>query len=216
YSWNTGATSSSLNVSPTTTTVYTVTGTTNNCSSTKTTTVNVTQTPTISVSSDVTITKGSSTTLSVSGNTNSISWTPNTNLSCNTCANPIASPSITTQYCVKSKNGACESNECILVIVESDCKSNADYSTPNAFTPNGDGLNDAFCLQGWDECSTTFYIAIFDRWGEKVFDSSDPSFCWDGNYLGVPLNPAVFVFYIKAEILNVGSITKKGNITLIK
>ena len=81
---------------------------------------------------------------------------------------------------------------------------------------NGDGVNDEFCLKGWGECATTFYIAIYDRWGEKVFDSEDPDFCWDGKYLGVVMNTAVFVYYIKAEMINAGSITKKGNITLLK
>ena len=215
YSWNTGATTSTLNVSPTTTTVYTVTGTTNGCTSNQTAIVTVIATPTLIISSDVVITKGTSTTLTISGGTN-YNWSPNLDLSCTSCPNPIASPSLTTQYCVTSSNGACTTTACVIVTVENDCKSNADYTTPNAFTPNGDGSNDEFCLKGWSECTTSFHIAIFDRWGEKVYDSEDPSFCWDGKYLGVELNPAVFVFYIKAEIMNMGTITKKGNITLIK
>ena len=96
------------------------------------------------------------------------------------------------------------------------CYSNTDYTTPNAFTPNGDDANDEFCLQGWSDCTVSFYVAIFDRWGEKVFDSHDPGFCWDGTYLGLPLNTAVFVYYIKADVLKIGTITKKGNITLIR
>ena len=216
YSWSTGATTSTVSISPTSTTVYTVTGTTAGCLGLQTVTVNVISTPTLTVSSDITITKGSVTTLSVFGFNTNYSWTPTTNLSCNTCTNPVASPTITTQYCVSSINGTCLTSSCVIVSVESDCKSNADYSTPNTFTPNGDGANDEFCLQGWKECTTTFKIAIFDRWGEKVYESEDPSFCWDGKYNGNPLNSAVFVFYIKAEIINAGSITKKGNITLIK
>ena len=215
YSWNTGASTSTLNVSPTTTTVYTVTGATNGCLSNQSVQVTVVPTPTLNVSADVIIVKGASTTLSVSGGTN-YNWSPNTNLTCLTCSNPTASPSVTTQYCVTSINGACSFTSCIIVTVESDCKSNADYTTPNAFTPNGDGSNDEFCLKGWSECATSFYISIFNRWGEKVYDSEDPSFCWDGKYLGAELNSAVFVFYIKAEIMNMGTITKKGNITLIK
>jgi gliding motility-associated-like protein len=215
YSWNTGANTSTLNVSPTTTTVYTVTGTTNGCASNQTVQVTVIATPILLVSPDVTITKGATTTLTVSGGAN-YNWSPNSDLSCFNCSNPIASPSLTTQYCVSSSNGVCTTTSCVIVTVESDCKSNTDYTTPNAFTPNGDGSNDEFCLKGWSECTSSFRIAIFDRWGEKVFESEDPSFCWDGKYLGFDLNPAVFVFYIKAEILNMGTITKKGNITLMK
>ena len=215
YSWNTGALTPTINVSPVANTVYTVTGTINGCSSNQTAQVTVVATPTLAVSPDVVIVKGSTTPLTVSGGTN-YNWSPSNDLTCSTCSNPIASPSVTTQYCVTSVNGACSTTSCIVVTVESDCKSNADYTTPNAFTPNGDGSNDEFCLKGWSECASSFHIAIFDRWGEKVFDSDNPSFCWDGKYLGVALNPAVFVFYIKAEIMNMGTITKKGNITLIK
>jgi gliding motility-associated-like protein len=215
YSWNTGASTSTINVSPTANTVYTVTGTTNGCTSNQTAQVTVVVTPTLSLSPDVLIIKGSTTPLTVSGGTN-YNWSPSNDLTCSTCSNPIASPSVTTQYCVTSVNGTCSTTSCVVVTVESDCKSNADYTTPNAFTPNGDGFNDEFCLKGWSECTTSFHIAIFDRWGEKVFDSDNASFCWDGKYLGVELNPAVFVFYIKAEIMNMGTITKKGNITLMK
>jgi gliding motility-associated-like protein len=215
YSWNTGASSSTLTVSPITTTVYTVTGTTNGCTSNQTALVTVIATPILIISSDVVITKGASTSLTVSGGLN-YNWTPSSDLTCTSCSNSIASPSITTQYCVTSSNGVCLTTTCVIVTVESDCKSNADYTTPNAFTPNGDGSNDEFCLKGWSECVTSFHIAIFDRWGEKVYDSEDPSFCWDGKYLGVVLNPAVFVFYINAETIDTKKISRKGNITLIR
>ncbi len=216
YSWSTGATTQTISVTPGTTSSYTVIGTTSGCSSVSVSTIAVTTTPTLAVSPDVTIVKGSSTTLSVVGSGVSYTWSPSTTLSCATCTSPTASPIITTQYCVSSNNGACSTSTCVVVTVEPACYSNADYQTPNAFTPNGDGINDEFCLKGWAECTTTFYVAIYDRWGEKVFDASDPNFCWDGKFQGTALNTAVFVYYIKADIINVGTITKKGNITLLK
>ena len=216
YSWSTGATTQTISVVPNSTSSYTVIGTTGGCSSSSVSTIVVTTTPTLTVSPDVTIIKGASTTLTVFGNGATYTWSPSATLSCATCTNPIASPIITTQYCVSSKNGACSTSSCIVVTVEPACYSNANYQTPDAFTPNGDGVNDEFCLKGWAECTTTFYVAVYDRWGEKVFEASDPNFCWDGKYQGTALNTAVFVFYIKADIVNVGTITKKGNITLLK
>ena len=216
YSWNTGATTQTISVAPASITSYTVVGTIAGCSSSSISTVSVTTTPTLTVSPDITIVKGGSTTLSVFGNGVTYTWSPSSTLSCATCSNPTASPIITTQYCVSSKNGACSTSSCVVVTVEPACFSNADYQTPNAFTPNGDGVNDEFCLKGWAECATSFYVAVYDRWGEKVFDSSDPNFCWDGKFQGTALNTAVFVFYIKADIINVGSVTKKGNISLLK
>jgi gliding motility-associated-like protein len=119
---------------------------------------------------------------------------------------------LTNNYCSKRGNNT----SCVLVTVEIDCISNADYSAPNAFSPNGDGINDAYCLEGWDKCVSTFYIAIYNRWGEKVFDSEDPKFCWDGKFRGNELNSGVFVYYINATVKDVGEIVRKGNITLVK
>lgn len=216
YTWSNGSNNNSVSINPISTSVYTVIGAVNGCTNTSTSNVLVNPSPLLTTSSDITIIKGTSTTLNFAGNVTSYTWTPTTALSCTNCMSPVATPSQTTQYCINATLGDCSSSSCILVTVEPACFSNADYGTPNAFTPNGDGINDEFCLKGWDECSTDFYISIYNRWGEKVYESTDPAFCWDGSYLGNPLNSAVFVFYIKAEILKVGTITKKGNISLIK
>ncbi|MES2762772.1 MAG: gliding motility-associated C-terminal domain-containing protein [Bacteroidota bacterium] len=146
----------------------------------------------------------------------SIVWSPATGLSCSTCSNTTASPSVTTQYCAYTTIGSCADTSCVLITVDINCASNTDYSAPTAFSPNNDGINDEFCLKGWDKCVTSFYIGIYNRWGEKVYDSEDPSFCWDGKFMGNPLNSAVFVFYIRATIKDVGEIIRKGNITLVK
>ena len=216
YTWSNGATSNTISVAPNTSSTYSVIGSVNTCTSSITSTVFVNPAPTITISSDITIVKGESTTLNVVGTGITYSWTPTNALSCTACLSPIASPAVTTQYCINTFIGSCTTASCVIVTVEPACYSNADYGAPNAFTPNGDGINDEFCLKGWNECTTSFYIAIYNRWGEKVYDSNDAAFCWDGNFIGSPLNSAVFTFYIKAEILKVGTITKHGNITLIK
>ena len=217
YTWSTGVSTNVAVVTPTiNSTTYTVIGSVNGCTNIAVSIVSVIATPTVTVKKDTLIVKGTSIPLSVVGSGTSYTWSPSLGLSCTTCSNPIASPMVTTEYCVSTMLGSCPTTSCITVSVEVICYSNADYTTPNAFTPNGDGINDEFCLRGWNDCTTSFYIAIFDRWGEKVFTSEDPGFCWDGTYLGMPLNTSVFIYYIKADILKVGTITKKGNITLIK
>ncbi len=187
------------------------------CTATGFTNVNSVGTLTVNVGDNVTIFEGQNTTLSAAipvGAT--IIWTPTTGLSCSTCSNTIASPTVTTEYCALTTIGSCTNTSCVLVNVEIDCASNSDYSAPSAFSPNGDGINDEFCLQGWDKCVTTFYVGIYNRWGEKVYESEDAGFCWDGKFMGNPLNPAVFVYYIKATVKDVGEIIRKGNITLVK
>lgn len=56
------------------------------------------------------------------------------------------------------------------------------YYLPNAFTPNGDGQNDFFLGKGLFEGIRAFEMKIFNRWGEEVFESNDPSIGWDGTY----------------------------------
>jgi gliding motility-associated-like protein len=199
--------------------VYSLTVTNSNgCSTFTTTTVsqNTTMSSPMVLSPDVVIEPGEQTNLSVTGGGITYAWSPPTGLSCTTCTNPVASPKETTQYCVTSTEGICSDTKCVNVLVEFNCENTGDYSTPNAFSPNGDGNNDEFCLQGWKGCLSSFYVAIYNRWGNKVFESTEADFCWDGKYLGKLLDPAVFVFYIKAVTTKGDNIDKKGNITLIK
>ena len=124
----------------------------------------------------------------------------------------------TTQYTVTVSYGlACQITENILITVMPD--SVTKWVIPNTFTPNNDHLNDFFKLITYPNLST-FQIWIYDRWGNKVYDSTDPEFQWDGNdhYSGNgALNTGVFAYVIQYQELN--SDTKKtigGNISLIK
>jgi gliding motility-associated-like protein len=187
------------------------------CTASAITNVNSVGSLTINTSSDVTINDGESTQIiAFVPNGASVVWTPSTGLSCATCSATIASPTVTTEYCAYTTIGSCADTSCVLITVEVDCESKTDYSTPTAFSPNNDGINDEFCLKGWNECVTTFYIGIYNRWGEKIFESEDPGFCWDGTFKGNPLNSAVFVYYIKATVKDIGEVVRKGNITLVK
>ena len=62
---------------------------------------------------------------------------------------------------------------------------------------------------------SNFQMIVYDRWGEKVFESSDLSACWDGTYKGKVLSPDVFVYYIKAQSQDQKELIKKGNVSLI-
>lgn len=86
---------------------------------------------------------------------------------------------------------------------------------PNAFSPNNSNKNDAQCLYGTD-CITSMSFNIYDRWGNKVFESTDPNVCWDGSFNGQPLDPAVFVYHLTAALNNGESVERQGNITLMR
>jgi len=145
----------------------------------------------------------------------SYTWSPDKWISCTNCSDPVLSPHETMEYCVEGvDNNSCMNKTC--VTVEVNLARDHNFSLPNAFTPNGDGQNDSFCLQGWAICNDDFLIRIFDRWGEKVFESNDPNFCWDGFYNGKLLNADVFVYSVSATYKDETKVNKKGNITLIR
>ena len=86
---------------------------------------------------------------------------------------------------------------------------------PNAFSPNNSTKNDAQCIYGTD-CVTSITFNIYDRWGNTVFESTDPRACWDGTYNGQALDPAVFVYHLSAILANEEVVEKQGNITLMR
>lgn len=124
----------------------------------------------------------------------------------------VIKPAKSGLYKVKVENDYCFVRDSSYVTIEE----GHDYSMPNAFTPNGDGDNDAFCLKGWKHCNQTFKIMIFDRWGEKVFESDDPDFCWNGYYNDKLLSADVYIYHLTSTFVGDKQINRKGNITLIR
>jgi gliding motility-associated-like protein len=97
-----------------------------------------------------------------------------------------------------------------------ECKINDEFMVPNAFSPNNDNHNDFFVLQGWANCIAEFHVLIYDRWGEKIFETQDVYKGWNGTYGEKPLDAAVFVYYINAALITGEKINRTGNITLIR
>jgi gliding motility-associated-like protein len=71
---------------------------------------------------------------------------------------------------------------------------------PNAFTPNGDGLNDSFRVQGQN--IDEYYLAIYDRWGEKVFETKDIHHAWDGRCQNRLCSTGVYIWMIRYSSLS--------------
>lgn len=86
---------------------------------------------------------------------------------------------------------------------------------PNAFTPNNDGLNDQFHVTVYGIINK-FSIAIYDRWGNRVYYNTDINGYWDGRMKGEPLPAGVFVYTISALDNNNKAIRRKGIITLLR
>ncbi len=198
---------------PPSTTTYTITGTsTAGCTSTTTVQVIVYPLPTAYAGIDVTILQGNSTILLGTGG-GIYSWTPSTGLSCTNCQNPTASPTVTTTYILKvmDLNGCAVAYDSVTVYVELPC---TDVFVPNVFSPDGDLKNDV--LYVLSQCIKEMTFSVYDRWGNKVFETNDVTKGWDGTYKGQEMNTAVFVWYLEAVLIRDEQVSKKGNVTLLR
>ncbi|PCH66170.1 MAG: hypothetical protein COC01_08795, partial [Bacteroidetes bacterium] len=87
-----------------------------------------------------------------------------------------------------------------------------DIYIPTVFSPNGDDENDILYIRG----IKVFSMTIYDRWGEKLFETSDPAVGWDGTYKGKPMPSGVYVYYLYVELDDGETVMLKGDITLIR
>ncbi len=86
---------------------------------------------------------------------------------------------------------------------------------PNAFTPNGDGVNDLWKIRA--DGIKQVEIGIYDRWGNLLYLSQNPNEGWDGkDQNGNALAEGVYVYVVKVEFLNGKEITRAGSVTLIR
>ncbi len=162
------------------------------------------------------IVKGQSTTLHVTPNTWAVNWSPSNSLSDFTSVNPIATPSQSTMYKVTlaESNLSCASSDSVYIFVYDVQCNEKDVYIPNVFTPNGDGKNDKLYVRGNN--INELYFTIYDRWGEKVFETTDQKVGWDGTYKEMSSDPAVFVYYLKVKCAGEKEFFVKGNITVIR
>lgn len=173
--------------------------------------------PEIDVTADETsIERGESTNLHVTKGYFTYSWSPASSLDNPNSTDPLASPDETTNYSVlvEADNG-CQSTGSITIDVGTVKCGDPYVFVPNAFTPD-DASNNNHILYVRSEIITELYFAVYNRWGEKVFETDDITQGWDGTYKGKKADPAVFVYYLKATCNNNETIEKKGNITLIR
>ena len=142
-------------------------------------------------------------------------WSPDSSLNVNGIYNPIANPFINTTYflTIEDENG-CKNIETITILIR-DFECELPYIfIPNAFTPNNDGENDIFYVRA--NSITDVYLAVYNRWGQKVFETRDLNQGWDGTFNGIPLEPDVFGYYLEIECFNGLKQFKKGNVALIR
>ncbi len=165
------------------------------------------------VTQNETIALGSSVQLNADS-ANIFFWYPdNGTLSNPNINNPVATPTQNTTYFVVGMNGAgCRDTAAVTITVVNDS-----IFIPDAFTPNGDGLNDYFHVVrlGYFKLVS---VSVFNRWGELVYqdNSGEAHKGWDGTYKGMPTELGVYFYYVVVMTPQGVEKTFKGDVTLIR
>ncbi|HTQ64164.1 MAG TPA: gliding motility-associated C-terminal domain-containing protein, partial [Puia sp.] len=140
-------------------------------------------------------------------------WMPPDGLDNASIPNPVAMVKNSTNYIVKVTSAdGCIAYDSLNIIISQLGK--AAYKVPNAFTPNGDGKNDCFGIGRWGGIVLQEF-SIYNRWGQRVFATTNPSKCWDGTFNGIPQDSGGYVYIIHA-ITPCGLINLKGTVLLIR
>ncbi|MBK8471974.1 MAG: gliding motility-associated C-terminal domain-containing protein [Sphingobacteriales bacterium] len=143
----------------------------------------------------------------------SYEWITATGLSCTDCAAPTAQPAQTTLYTVQaSDNFGCVAEASALVNI---IRNNV-IVVPNAFSPNGDGNNDVFRLQGTNVKTITLHV--YNRWGNNIYTATGDlnSVSWDGSYNNAAVEIGVYVFQADITYQDGKTEMLKGNITVLR
>jgi len=208
---------------PTVTTVYRVIGKdAYNCfQDTAFVTVGVGQYPTVNVGADRVLSTGTQITLSATVTNGPIAlwrWSPATDLSCSLCPTPIATAKKDICYAVTATNiFGCSGSDtmCIKVFCES-----SQLFIPNAFTPDGDGVNDVLTVKA-KGVKLVKSFRVFNRWGQVVFERANfqpniDSYGWNGLVNGIAAPPDVYVYTCEVVCEDDTPYTYKGNVAIIK
>lgn len=220
YLWNTGSTSNSIYVSPTATAIYSVVSSDICGSDTLSSVINVMASP-VSQFSFFTSNVDSCLSLSTiefinsSTNSNSSFWDFGDG-GMSSLPNPThtySSGGIYSATLVSNTYFGCTDTSKNIITIEE--YPSQPLQIPNAFSPNGDNENDSFHAQRIN-CIQKFSLAIYNRFGEKLFETTNPLQGWDGACEGEKENPGVYAYYLYATLISGDLIQKKGNVSLMR
>ncbi len=161
---------------------------------------------------DQTIMAGQSVLLSTESPASNFQWSPSNWLSNPGIRNPVATPLEDITYKVNASNGdGCKGVDSISIHV---IQYN-DIYVPSAFTPNSDGRNDRIkpFIPGNYELKE---FSVFDRWGQRIFSSSQRGDSWDGKKEGITQGTGVYVWILRLTDKNGNKLERNGVFTLIR
>ena len=139
-------------------------------------------------------------------------WTPSQGLSCADCLNPEFSGYRTTRFSLNLKYGeGCIADYSTLIKVEG--TQNDELFVPNAFSPSGEKIENQ-TFKAFANRVLRFEMSVYNRWGEKVFETDDIRVGWDGNYKGEPAAKGVYTYTLRVTKLDGIRIVKSGEVSL--
>ncbi len=146
----------------------------------------------------------------------SYNWAPADIVNNAEIQNPTAVLSESTWFVVTATNGqtGCSFTDSVYVELNELTCSKENVFIPNAFTPNGDGINDIFIPRS--SILKSMKLIVVDRWGNQVFESTDINVGWDGIYKGQPATVDSYGYYFVGECSQGEKITIKGNVSLLR
>jgi gliding motility-associated-like protein len=172
-------------------------------------TINITVSPLpqINARPDTTIIQGNSVRIQAqTGYT--YAWSPAQTLNDSTFATPLATPLETTTYTAQAVTEfGCAATDSVTIQVTNEIP----FTIPNTFTPNGDGINDQWVIEGlklFDEVR----VEIYNRWGQMVYENDNYDNSWQGSYQGKPLPAATYYYVLKLK----EEATLTGTVTIIR
>jgi gliding motility-associated-like protein len=198
----------------TTNTVFTVTASLNGCSKSEPVAVTMKPSPIVNAGADQTIIDGQQVTLQGSGVNSpiSIAWTPASGLVGANTYTPIASPRVTTIYTMTVKDvNNCTSTDNITLTVIPYC-----VQVMNAFTPNGDGMNDRWLVTNGTGCSKRISVTVFNRYGNLVYKNDNYNNDWEGTYSGKPVADGTYYYYVNIQLIDGRNLVLKGDVTILR
>jgi gliding motility-associated-like protein len=86
----------------------------------------------------------------------------------------------------------------------------------DAFTPNGDGVNDRWFASNGTACYTQLSVVVFNRYGGEVYKNANYQNNWDGTYNGKPVADGTYYYSATFKLINGRSITLKGDVTILR
>lgn len=201
-------------LSPQTTTTYTVTGTLGACTLSRSFTLTVSEGATANAGPDANLIAGDTYQMLATASVGSYLWTsvPAAGaLSATNVLNPTATPAVTTTYTltVTSSQGCVASDDMTITVLPY-C-----VNVMEAFTPNGDGINDKWLVTNGN-CLSNARAQVFNRYGSKVFESNDYKNTWEGTYKGKPLADGTYYYVISFRLVNGREVVLKGNVTILR